>query len=151
MHTAISNYQVFPRHVGKWSGTIRRLDANLQQTKSYKITQNFQQFEEKWVISNTYSYDEGKSETHIFDILPFGNGEVEVKTESPMLKSATMQAREDGESIIEFKIVNSETGKLQEIETITLISDSERVRTAQMFDQEGVFKGLLVIVESRVD
>jgi len=136
-----ADYKVFPRHVGKWSGTIRILDANLQQTKSYKITQDFQQFEEKWVISNTYIYDEGKSETHVFDILPLGNGKVEVKTASSMLKSATMQAREDGESIIEFKIVNSETGKLQEIETITLIGDTERVRTAQMFDREGVFKG----------
>jgi len=36
MNTA--DYKVFPRLVGKWSGTLKVLDANMEQTKSYKTT-----------------------------------------------------------------------------------------------------------------
>lgn len=151
MNAAIADYKVFPRHVGKWEGLVRVLDANLQENKCYKIAQVFDATENKWVISNTYLYSDGTSVTHVFDVIPMGNSEVEVKTEAPALKDATMKAIEHGESTIDFKVFNSMTGKLQGIETITLVSEQERVRTTQMFDQEGAFKGLMVIVERRVD
>ncbi len=151
MNTTIADYKILPKHVGKWEGSVRVLDANLQENKSYKIAQVFDAAEDKWVISNTYLYSDGTSITHVFDIIPTGNGEVEVKTEVPPLKDAPMNAIEHGESTIDFKVFDPVTGKLQGIETITLVSDRERVRTTQMFDRDGAFKGLMVIIEQRVD
>ncbi len=151
MNTTIANYKVLPKHVGKWEGSVRVLDANLQENKSYKIAQAFDAFENKWIISNTYLYSDGTSSTHVFDIIPTGNGEAEIKTETPLLKDAPMNAIEHGENTIDFKIFNPMTGKLQGIETITLVSDRDRVRTTQMFDLDGAFKGLMIIVEHRVE
>ncbi|MBO1347242.1 MAG: hypothetical protein EBE86_007515 [Hormoscilla sp. GUM202] len=146
-----ADYKVFPRHVGKWSGTLKVLDANMQQTKSYKTTQNWEQFEDKWVISNTYIYNDGTSKTNQYDVFPLGNGEVEYKTDSPKMKQVTMGAIEHGESTIYVQVVHQGTGKVLDLETMTLVSDTERVRTSQLFDRQGVFKGLLVILDSRVD
>lgn len=146
-----TDYKVFPRHVGKWSGTVKVLDPNRQQTKSYKTTQNWEQFEDKWVISNTYIYNDGTSKTNQYDVFPLGNGEVEYKTDSPKMKQVTMEAIEHGESTIYVQVVRKETGIVLDLETMTLVSDTERVRTSQLFDRQGVFKGLLVIVDSRVD
>ena len=149
MNATTNDYRVIPRHIGKWEGTVTVLDANLQQTRSFKINQTFELVENKWVLSNTYTYNNGESETHVFDILPLDKGEAKIETESPIFQETTMQAIEQGDSTVNFNIFNSETGRLKGVETITLVSDDDRVRTTQMFDDLGLFKGLLVIVEHR--
>ncbi|UBF26577.1 hypothetical protein K9N68_00755 [Kovacikia minuta CCNUW1] len=144
-------YKVFPRHVGKWEGLVRILDANLQEINRHRIAQAFKAFDHKWVIENTYLYEDGTSLTHSFDIIPTGNGEVKVETAESLLRGAAMKAHEYGDNIVNFQVLNSATGNLQELETITLVNDQDRVRTAQIFESDGTFKGLMVIVERRVD
>ena len=151
MNSPLQDYKVFPRHVGAWEGSVRVLDADLQQIKQYKIAQQFKQAADRWILINTFIFADGNSMTHTFDIIPTGRGEVVVKTEEPSLKTAKMDAIEHGDSIIDFKLFSPETGRLTEIETINLISDRERFRTTQLFSEKGEFKGLLVVTEHKVE
>ena len=50
----LSDYKVFPRHVGRWEGVVRILNAELQESKRYKIRQQFEVKDNQWVITNTY-------------------------------------------------------------------------------------------------
>lgn len=152
----IANYQVFPKHVGHWEGTVRFLDAQLQETKHYKINQEFAAVAGKWVITNTYGFPDGTSLTHSFDVIPTGNGQVEVHSTEARFNETRMKAGEYGEDTVIFQVINSTTGHIQESETITLIQENraelpqKRVRTAQLFQPDGGFKGLLVIEERRI-
>lgn len=146
-----ADYRVFPQHVGHWEGVVRVLNPDLQEIQTYKIAQHFEAKDHQWVITNSYIQPDGSSQTHRFDVVPVGNGWVEVTTEVELLKGARMNAIEHGENTIDFKVYHPKTGKLQEMETITLISDRERVRTAQMFNPDGSFRGLLVITETKVE
>lgn len=87
--------------------------------------------------------------THSFDVIPLGEGTATVTTAVSYLEGRSMEAMECGADVINFKIINTETGRIQEMETVTLIGEDSRFRTAQLFDRDGTFKGLLVIAEQR--
>ena len=145
-----AGYKAFAKNVGKWEGTIRVLDAELQETKRYNINQRFEEIGDKWVITNTYMFADGTSMSHSFDVIPTSEGSVHVTTEDVRFQATKMEAMEYGDDVVNFKIINTTTGKLQEIETITVIGENDRIRTAQLFNQNGEFKGLLAIAERRV-
>lgn len=147
--TQLTNYQVFPRHVGLWEGLVRVLDADLQESKRYQIQQQFAAHAHHWTITNTYKFTDGASMTHSFDVHPVGAAKVRVSTTEPFLQHRQMEAMECGTDVINFTIVNLETGCIQEMETVTLIGEHRRCRTAQLFDPGGSFRGLLVITEQR--
>lgn len=148
----LQNYKVFPKHVGKWEGTVRFLDAQLQATKHYKIAQTFQDAGDKWVITNTYIYPDETSYTHSFDVIPVGNGEVNVKPQDgSSFTDSKLTALEHSDNIVDFKAINTATGHLREIETIILTRENNRVRTTQFFTENGELKSLLVVVEHRVE
>lgn len=147
---SLQDYQVFPQHVGQWEGTVRFLDANLQETKRYQISQAFDDAGDKWVITNTYTYGDGTSYSHSFDVIPIGNREVKLMVNNDSrFANYDLSALEHGNNIIDFKIFNRTTGILSEIETITITGD-RRLRTTQFFTETGDFKNLLVVVEHRV-
>lgn len=147
--TELNNYHVFPRHVGSWEGTVSILDANLQESQRYTIKQQFATQDNHWTITNTYVFSDSTSASQSFDVTPVGDGKVTVTTAEPHLHGCRMEAIECGADVINFMIVNTETGKIQELETVTLIGENTRCRTAQLFDPAGVFKGLLVVAEQR--
>ncbi|MBV8884049.1 MAG: DUF3598 family protein, partial [Chroococcidiopsidaceae cyanobacterium CP_BM_RX_35] len=142
---SISDYKALSRNVGRWEGTVKVLNEELQEIRHYQIAQQFEAVDNKWIITNTYTFRDGTSMSHSFDVIPTIEHQVQVKTTDDRFQTTTMQAMEYGEDIVNFKITNTTTGSLQELETITLIGERERLRTAQLFDQDGAFKGLLVI------
>jgi hypothetical protein len=147
----LQDYKVIPKHVGNWEGTVRFLDADLQLTKSYGIKQTFQDAGEKWIITNTYLYPDGTSFSHSFDVIPIGNSEVNVEPQDgSAFSDSKLTAVEHGD-IVDFKVFNTATGLLREIETIVLQGENKRVRTTQFFTDNGDLKSLLVVVEHRVD
>lgn len=147
----LQDYQVFPKHVGKWEGTVRFLDAELQVTKSYNIAQTFADVGDKWVITNTYFYPDGTNFTHSFDVIPVGNREVEVKPQdNSVFTDSKLTALEHGDNVVDFKVFNTAKGYLREIETIILTGENQRIRTTQFFTENGGLKSLLVVMEHRV-
>lgn len=145
----LTDYRVFPRHIGQWEGLVKVLDADLQESRRYRIRQQFKAKANQWGITNTYIFGDGTSMTHSFDVIPLGEGTATVTTAVPYLEGRSMEAMECGADVINFKIINTETGRIQEMETVTLIGEDSRFRTAQLFDRDGTFKGLLVIAEQR--
>jgi len=129
----LSDYKVFPRHVGRWEGVVRILNAELQESKRYKIRQQFEVKDNQWVITNTYIFDDETSMTQSFDVIPIEAGKVTVSTTVPYLESRSMEAIECGADVINFRIINNETGNIQELETVTLLGNDSRLRTAQLF------------------
>lgn len=148
----LNNYTVFPQNVGKWEGTVRFLDGDLQELKRYQIAQTFAEVVDKWVLTNTYIYPDGTTASQSFDIIPTSPGKVklEVVGENPRFKDYQLTALEQEDNIITFKVINRATGMPREIETITFMGENQRIRTATIFTETGTLQGFLVIKEERV-
>jgi hypothetical protein len=148
----LNSYKVFPQNVGKWEGTVRFLDADLQELKHYKIAQIFAEVVDNWVLTNTYIYPDGTTASQSFNIIPIGAGKVklEVVGEDARFKDYHLTALEQDDNVITFKVINKVTGKPREIETITFIGKNHRVRTATVFAEDSTLKGFLIIKEERI-
>ncbi|MEW6497570.1 MAG: hypothetical protein AB1589_34470, partial [Cyanobacteriota bacterium] len=121
--------------------------------KRYQILQTWEAHANKWVLTNTFTYPDGTTYTHSFDVLPMGEGKVklEIRGEEPRLKDCQLTASEQEDNIITFKIINNATGLPREIETITFVGENQKVRTAMLFADDGTLKGFIVVQEQRLE
>ncbi|WP_414573127.1 DUF3598 family protein [Nostoc sp. CCY 9925] len=151
MPKQLTDFEVFPKHIGTWSGYWVRMDANAQEIERFEaeITQKI--VDNQWLQTNTYHYADGRIVTNSFIGKVISNDEIEIEAvDIPLWENFTTIAREHGDSIIIFNIWNKTTGKLFATEMINLINNENKCRTSQSFTEEGKLKGLMLIVEKRI-
>lgn len=148
----LKDFNVFPKHIGVWSGDWIRLDANAKETERFQAVLTQEIVNNQWVQKNTYSYADGRTITHNFVGNVVSNDEVEIESSGiPLWQDYTAIAQEHGDRIIIFNIWEKVTGKLSATETINLVNNGNRCRTVQSFTVDGEFKGLTLIVERRIE
>ncbi|MFN6564357.1 MAG: DUF3598 family protein [Nostoc sp. ChiSLP01] len=151
MPKQLTDFQVFPKHIGTWSGYWIKMDANAQEIERFEaeITQKI--VDNQWLQTNTYHYADGRIVTNSFVGKVISNDEIEIKAlDVPAWENFTSIAREHGDRIIIFNVWNKATGQLLATETINLINNENKCRTIQSFTEDGKLKGLMLIVEKRI-
>lgn len=145
------NFKVFPRHIGVWEGTWTILNADFQEIQKFTavLTQNI--VDNQWRQTNVQTYSNGKTDIQTFIGHVVGPGQVQVESRDPPFNNYRTLAVEQGENLIIFQIWEQETGSLRAVETINLISPQERVRTTQSFTNEGKLRGIMVIIEHKIE
>ena len=151
MPKQLSDFQVFSKHIGTWSGYWIRMDTNAQETERFEaeITQKI--VDNQWLQTNTYHYADGKIATSSFVGKVISNDEIEIEAiDVPSWENITAIAREHGDRIIIFNTLNKATGQLFITEMINLVNNDNRCRTSQIFTEDGKLKGITLIVEKRI-
>jgi len=151
MPKQLTDFQVFPKHIGTWSGYWIKMDANAQEIERFEaeITQKI--VDNQWLQTNTYHYADGIIVTNSFVGKVISNDEVEIKAlDVPTWENFTTIAREHGDRIIIFNVWNKATGQLVATETINLMNNENKCRTIQSFTEDGRLKNLMLIVEKRI-
>ena len=151
MPKQLSDFQVFTKHIGTWSGYWIRMDANAQVTERFEaeITQKI--VDNQWLQTNTYHYADGRIVTYSFVGKVISNDEIKIEAiDVHSWENLTAIAREHGDRIIIFNIWNKATGQLLATEMINLVNDDNRCRTSQIFTEDGKLKGITLIVEKRI-
>jgi hypothetical protein len=150
-HKQLKDFNVFPKHVGTWSGYWIRMDANAKETASFEAVLEQKIADNQWVQTNTYKYPDGRTVTNNFIGKVISNDEVEIEALNvPQWQNFRTVAREHGDSIIIFNVWDKTTGKLLATEMINLVNYNNRCRTNHSFTEEGKLKGLTLIVEERI-
>ena len=146
----LDNFKVFPKHTGVWEGTWIILDANCQEKKRFTAVLTQKIVNNQWVQTNVQNYADGQSETQSFLGTVVGPGEISIESTEEIFANFTTLAKEHDDRIIIFQLWDKSTGKLKAVETINLISDTERIRTTQSFNSDdGSLKGIMVITEEK--
>jgi hypothetical protein len=147
----ISNFKVFPKHTGVWEGDWTILDANFKEIQKFTAVLTQKIVDNQWRQTNVQTYANGKSETQSFVGNVIAEGQVQVESpDSPFSNYKTL-ATEVGENLIIFQIWDKATDSLRAVETINLISYDQRIRTTQSLTGEGKLRGVMVIVERRIE
>lgn len=148
----LKDFNVFPKHIGVWSGYWICLDANAKETERFQAVLTQKIVNNQWVQTNTYYYADGRTITHNFVGNVISNDEVKIESSDiPVWQDYTAIAQEHGDRLIIFNVWEKVTGKLTATEAINLVNDSNRCRTTQSFTVDGEFKGLTLIVERRIE
>ncbi|BAY75388.1 hypothetical protein NIES25_18330 [Nostoc linckia NIES-25] len=151
MPKQLIDFQVFPKHIGTWSGYWIKMDANAQEIERFEaeITQKI--VDNQWLQTNTYHYADGRIVTNSFVGKVISNDEIEIKAlDVPTWENFTTIAREHSDSIIIFNVWKKATGQLVATETINLINNENKCRTIQSFTEDGKLISLMLIVEKRI-
>ncbi|MBD2516781.1 DUF3598 family protein [Nostoc sp. FACHB-973] len=151
MPKQLTEFQVFPKHIGTWSGYWIRMDANAQEIERFEaeITQKI--VDNQWLQTNTYHYADGRIVTNSFVGKVISNDEIEIEAvDVPAWKNFTTIAREHGDRIIIFNVWDKATGQLFATEMINLINNDNKCRNVQSFTEDGKLKSLMLIVEKRI-
>ncbi|CAD0229592.1 MULTISPECIES: hypothetical protein [Planktothrix] len=147
----LKDFSIFPKHIGTWQGNWIIFDENGQEKTRFTavVTQNI--VENQWVQTNVQTYSNGQSETRNFIGTVIGEGEVLIEGSDSAFVNYKSIATERDDDLIIFRVWDKITGKLRAVETINLISPSERIRTTQSFHPEtGKFRGFMVIIEQKI-
>jgi hypothetical protein len=147
----ITNFKVLPKHIGVWEGDWTILDADYKETQRFTAVLTHQIVDNQWRQTNVQTYANGNSETQNFVGSPVGEGQIQMESpDFPFCNYKTL-ATEVGDNLIIFQVWEKATGSLRAVETINLINSGERIRTTQSFTPEGKFRGVMVVVERRID
>jgi Domain of unknown function (DUF3598) len=147
----LTNFKVFPKHTGVWEGDWTILDANCQQVQKFTAVLTQKIVDNQWRQTNVQTYANGKSDTQNFVGNVVAEGQIAIESpDSPFSNYKTL-ATEVGDNLIIFQIWDKATNSLRAVETINLISYNERIRTTQSLTAEGKLRGVMVIVERRIE
>ncbi|AUB41206.1 Calycin-like [Nostoc flagelliforme CCNUN1] len=103
MPKQLGDFQVFPKHIGTWSGYWIRMDANAQETERFEAEIIQKIVDNQWLQTNTYHYADGRIVTNSFVGKVISNDEIEIEAvDVPAWENFTTIAREHGDSIIIF-------------------------------------------------
>lgn len=149
--TQISNFKVFPKHTGVWEGTWTILNADFQETQRFTAVLTQEIVDNEWRQTNVQTYANGKSETQNFVGHVVGEGQVEIESPDSVLSNYKTLATEVGDNLIIFQVWDKATGILRAVETINLVSGDRRIRTTQSLTEEGKLRGVMVIVEQKIE
>lgn len=147
----ITNFKVLPKHIGVWEGNWTILDADCKEKQKFTAVLTQQIVDNQWRQTNVQTYANGSSDTQNFVGNAVGEGQIEIEsTDFPFSNYKTL-ATEVGDNLIIFQVWDKATGSLRAVETINLISNDERIRTTQSLTAEGKLRGVMVIVERRIE
>ncbi|MEG4520497.1 MULTISPECIES: DUF3598 family protein [unclassified Microcoleus] len=147
----ISNFKVFPKHTGVWKGTWTILNADFQETQRFTAVLTQEIVDNEWRQTNVQTYANGKSETQNFVGNVVGEGKIQIESPDSIFSNYKTLATEVGDNLIIFQIWDKATGILRAVETINLVSSDRRIRTTQSLTEEGKLRGVMVIVERRIE
>lgn len=146
----LADFAVFPKHVGVWQGDWIRIDHNAQETMRFTglLTQKI--INNQWIQTNEHEFPDGKKVTQNFIGRVIGVGRVAIESADPPFFNYLMIAQEVADHLLVFDICDKATGRILATETINLVQQNQRIRTTQSFSIEGIFQGVMLIVEHRV-
>ena len=147
----ITNFKVFPKHTGVWEGDWTILDADCKETLRFTAVLTQKIVDNQWRQTNVQTYANGKSETQTFVGHVVGEGQVQIESPDPGFSNYKTLATEVGDNLIIFQIWDKATGILRAVETINLVSSDRRIRTTQSLTEEGKLRGVMVIVEQKIE
>ncbi|XZN91041.1 MAG: hypothetical protein ACM65M_26150 [Microcoleus sp.] len=147
----ITNFKVLPKHIGIWEGDWTILDGDCKEKLKFTAVLTQKIVDNQWRQTNVQTYANGQSETQNFVGHVVGEGQIAIESpDSPFSNYKTL-ATEVGEDLIIFQVWEKATGSLRAVETINLINSGERIRTTQSLTEEGKLRGIMVVVERRID
>ena len=146
----LTDFRVFPRHVGIWEGDWTVLDANCQVVQRFAGRLTQQIVDNQWVQTNEHTYTDGRQDVQRFIGTIVSAGQLQIESPDPPFNQFKALAEEQGDRLILFKVWNKQSGVLQAIELINLMSDTTRIRTTQSYTPEGTLKGVMVITEQKI-
>ena len=147
----ITNFKVFPKHTGVWEGDWTILDADCKETLRFTAVLTQKIVDNQWRQTNVQTYANGKSETQTFVGHVVGEGQVQIESPDSVFSNYQTLATEVGENLIIFQVWDKATGILRAVETINLVSSDRRIRTTQSLTEEGKLRGVMVIVEQKIE
>lgn len=147
----ITNFKVFPKHIGVWEGDWTRLDADCKEIEKCTAVLTQKIVENEWRQTNVVTYANGKSEIKNFVGHVVGEGQVQIESPDSGYSNYRTLATEVGENLIIFQIWDKATGILRAVETINLVTSDRRIRTNQIVSEEGKLRGVTVIVEQKIE
>ncbi len=147
----ITNFKVFPKHIGVWEGDWTRLDADCKEIEKCTGVLTLKIVENEWRQTNVVTYANGNIETKNFVAHVVGEGQVEFESPDSGFSNYKTLATEVGDNLIICQIWEKETGILRAVETINLVSSDRRIRTNQILTEEGKLRGVTVIVEQKIE
>ncbi|MBE9096587.1 DUF3598 family protein [Tychonema sp. LEGE 07203] len=147
----ISNFKVFPKHTGVWEGNWTILDANCQEISKFTALLTQKIVDNQWRQTNVQTYTNGKSETQNFVGHVVGEGQIEIESPDSVFLNYKTLATEVGDNLIIFQIWDKTTNSLRAVETINLVSCDRRIRTTQSLTEDGKLRGVMVIVEQKIE
>jgi len=149
--TQISNFKVFPKHTGVWEGDWTILDADCKETRRFIAVVTQKIVDNQWRQTNLQTYANGKSETQNFVGHVVGEGQVKIEGHDSVFSNYNTLATEVGDDLIIFQVWDKATGFMRAVETINLVSCDRRIRTTQSLTEEGKLRGVMVIVEQKIE
>lgn len=146
----LTNFKIFPKHTGVWEGDWTILDADYKETRRFTAVVTQKIVDNQWRQTNLQTYANGQSETQNFVGYVVGEGQVQIEGLDSVFAYNTL-ATEVGDDLIIFQVWDKATGLMRAVETINLVSSDRRIRTTQSLTEEGKLRGVMVIVERRIE
>lgn len=147
----LTNFKNFPKHTGVWEGDWTILDADCKETRRFTAVVTQKIVDNEWRQTNVQTYANGQSETQIFVGYVVGEGQVQIEGLDSVFSNYNTLATEVGDDLIIFQVWDKATGFMRAVETIHLVSSDRRIRTTQSLTEEGKLRGVMVIVERRIE
>ncbi|MEG4812274.1 DUF3598 family protein [Microcoleus sp. F8-D3] len=147
----LTNFKIFPKHTGVWEGDWTILDADCKETRRFTAVVTQKIVDNQWRQTNLQTYANGESETQNFVGYVVGEGQVQVEGLDSVFSNYNTLATEVGDELIIFQVWDKATGFMRAVETIHLVSSDRRIRTTQSLTEEGKLRGVMVIVERRIE
>lgn len=147
----ITNFKVFPKHTGVWEGDWTILDADCKETRRFTAVVTQKIVDNQWRQTNVQTYADGQSEIQNFVGHVVGVGQVKIEGLDSVFSNYNTLATEVGDDLIIFQVWDKATGFMRAVETINLVSSDRRIRTTQSLTEEGKLRGVMVIVERRIE
>lgn len=147
----LTNFKIFPKHTGVWEGDWTILDADYKETRRFTAVVTQKIVDNQWRQTNLQTYANGQSETQNFVGYVVGEGQVQIEGLDSVFANYNTLATEVGDDLIIFQVWDKATGLMRAVETINLVSSDRRIRTTQSLTEEGKLRGVMVIVERRIE
>ena len=147
----LSNFKIFQKNIGVWEGNWTILDADCKELKRFIAVVTQRVIDNQWRQTNVQTYTNGTTETQNFIGYVVGEGKVKIESDDPPFSNYNTLATEFGDNLIIFQVWDNTNGSLRAIETINLVSASERIRTTQSLTPEGKLRGVMVITERKIE
>ncbi|MEA5622676.1 DUF3598 family protein [Nostoc sp. UHCC 0251] len=147
----LENFKVLPRFVGTWEGNWIRLDEDGNEIERFTSLLNQNIVNNQWVQTNQNKYPDGKIVNISFFGKAVGAGKVLFESPNYPYCNFQMMVEESADNIIIIKVSDKIGGFALALETINLISDTQRIRTLQKFKPpDGKLSGFIIVVENKV-
>lgn len=147
----LSNFKIFQKNTGVWEGNWTILDGDCKEIQRFIAVVTQRIIDNQWRQTNVQTYSNGNIETQNFIGYVVGEGKVKIESPNPPFCNYNTLATEFGDDLIIFQVWDNANGSLRAIETINLVSASERIRTTQSLTPEGKLRGVMVITERKIE